>query len=280
MKRLLLIFFLLAFAQLAFGQIDIVSGVAKPFGYSNDISPSQITSNQNDYNPTGLSTASVLRLNSDASRNITGLQGGSDGRIMVIYNVGTTDIVLKNEDANSTAAYRFTLGADLTLKGDNSVTLYYDATTSRWRAMAVATPSFATYQATPADPTGQTPASPGVMMGLAGSITPKATGKVQVIISGIMKLGTAQRTANIELRMGTGSAPANNDASTGTKYGATSQIVLSTGTGSNQQYQFVVQAIVSSLTIGTAYWIDICIYHGASTCLLSPLNISISACEL
>src|SRR4249919_1187083 len=58
--------------------------ISKPegaFALPGDISPSQITSNQNDYNPASLSTASTLRLNSDASRDITGLQGGADGRI-------------------------------------------------------------------------------------------------------------------------------------------------------------------------------------------------------
>src|SRR5262245_23374625 len=59
---------------------------------TGDISPSQITSNQDDYNPTGLSTASTLRLSTDASRNITGLQGGADGRIITVVNVGSQNI--------------------------------------------------------------------------------------------------------------------------------------------------------------------------------------------
>jgi hypothetical protein len=37
------------------------------------IFPTVIPSNQNDYNPTGLRTASVLRLSTDASRNITSI---------------------------------------------------------------------------------------------------------------------------------------------------------------------------------------------------------------
>ncbi|WP_204308203.1 hypothetical protein, partial [Klebsiella aerogenes] len=54
---------------------------------SGDISPTQITANQNDYAPTGHATASTLRLSSDASRNVTGLAGGADGRIVIIHNV-------------------------------------------------------------------------------------------------------------------------------------------------------------------------------------------------
>lgn len=103
------------------------------FALTGDISPAQITANQNDYAPTGLSTASVLRLNTDASRNITGLTGGSDGRVILIHNIGTADIVLTDEDAASTAANRFALAANVTLAGDQSAMIQYDATTSRWR---------------------------------------------------------------------------------------------------------------------------------------------------
>jgi hypothetical protein len=103
---------------------------------TGDISPAQITTNQNNYNPTGLSTASVLRLNTDASRNITGLAGGADGRVMVIHNVGSNEIVLKDENAASTAANRFALSADVTISADQSIMLWYDSTSSRWRLIS------------------------------------------------------------------------------------------------------------------------------------------------
>lgn len=102
---------------------------------SGDISPAQITSDQDDYAPTGFSTASVLRLNTDASRNITGLAGGSDGRTVFIHNVGSFSIILKDESASSTAANRFALTSDMTLAADAAILLQYDATSSRWRAM-------------------------------------------------------------------------------------------------------------------------------------------------
>lgn len=107
--------------------------LAEDVNLTGIISPSQITSNQNDYNPTGLATASTLRLNSDASRNITGLQGGAAGRLLLLHNVGSTDIVLKDESGSSSAANRFALTADLTLSADHSCLLQYDGTISRWR---------------------------------------------------------------------------------------------------------------------------------------------------
>lgn len=118
------------------GVLDSSGVVSGTFSLTGDISPSQITANQNDYNPTGLSTASVLRLNTDASRDITGLQGGADGRLIVITNVGSFAMVLKDESGSSTAANRFALAADITLATDQSVVLQYDSTSSRWRAVA------------------------------------------------------------------------------------------------------------------------------------------------
>jgi len=108
----------------------------KAIQWTGDISPAQITADQNDYNPTGLSTASTLRLNSNASRTITGLAGGADGRILTIHNVGAQDIVLADESASSSAANRFALTANLTIGADMMVLLQYDSTSSRWRCVS------------------------------------------------------------------------------------------------------------------------------------------------
>lgn len=108
--------------------------VTGTFALSGDISPAQITSNQNNYNPTGLSGAAILRINSDAARDITGLSGGSDGREIRVYNVGSFNITLKDESSSSTAANRFALQADIVIAPDVGVILQYDSTSSRWRA--------------------------------------------------------------------------------------------------------------------------------------------------
>lgn len=98
------------------------------------ISPSQITANQNDYNPTGLQYANVLRLTTDASRNITGLQKGYFGRKLMVMNVGSNDIVLTDDDgATSTAANRFEFGGNILVAPSEAVELWYDTTSSRWR---------------------------------------------------------------------------------------------------------------------------------------------------
>lgn len=118
--------------------------IGSNFVLSGVISPSQITGDQNNYNPTGLSSASTLRLSTDASRNITGLAGGAIGRIILIHNVGSFPLVLKDESGSSTAANRFALSGDATLFADQSIALQYDSTTSRWRMVGVPPPVAAT----------------------------------------------------------------------------------------------------------------------------------------
>lgn len=96
-------------------------------------SPAQITANQNNYDP---GNYIVLRISTDASRNITGFDGGLQGRVLIIFNVGSQNVVLKNQDASSDADNRIATntGADITISANEMAFLYYDSTTSRWRA--------------------------------------------------------------------------------------------------------------------------------------------------
>lgn len=99
------------------------------------ISPAQITATQNDYSPTNWDTATHVRLNTDASQDVTGLDASADMRIKTLINVGSNDLVLKHENVGSTAANRIDVPSDqdLTLQSGDAVDIYYDATTARWR---------------------------------------------------------------------------------------------------------------------------------------------------
>lgn len=110
-------------------RVDIDGGLA-----TRATSPSQITANQNDY---AIGVGTFFRLSTDASRNITGMTGGVDGKRITVSNVGSFDIVFTNQDAASTAANRIITGtgASYTLPSDQSVEMVYDSTTSRWRVL-------------------------------------------------------------------------------------------------------------------------------------------------
>lgn len=109
----------------------------------------------------------------------------------------------------------------------------------------------ATYQATPADPAA-TASLTGVMMGLAGSITPRGTGVILFLASGSAFNTVSTDGVAAQLRYGTGTAPTNGAALTGTAAGA--KPTLTTGGAGNG---FALNAIITGLTRGTTYWLDI-----------------------
>jgi hypothetical protein len=74
-----------------------------------------------------------------AAFTITGITGGRDGKILVLYNTTGQTMNLSNENTNSTAANRIlTLGANpLPTTGTGSVVLMYDGSASRWIVTAI-----------------------------------------------------------------------------------------------------------------------------------------------
>jgi len=134
----------------------------------------------------------------------------------------------------------------------------------------------ATAQTQPANPATTTSAV-GVMMGLAGSITPTRSGKVLVTISGDFDNSTTSNSVTAQLRTGTGAAPANGAALTGTARGGNQQLT-NTVLGVYRT-PFSVQAVVTGLVIGTPVWLDLAVAAiGGGTSRVR--NISISAVEI
>lgn len=112
---------------------------AGSFSLVSDISPSAITGTVNDYNPTGLSTAQVIRQDLSANTTVTGLAGGADGRIIVLINIDPSfRLSLAHASGSSSAANRFALpqGLTLTLRTGEAVILQYDSTATVWRPVA------------------------------------------------------------------------------------------------------------------------------------------------
>ena len=97
------------------------------------ISPAQITADTNDYAPTGLATSTILRINTDATRKLTGLTAYS-GKIVTIINIGSFPLGLVAESASSTAANRFALDYDKYIRPNQTITLWYDVTSARWKS--------------------------------------------------------------------------------------------------------------------------------------------------
>lgn len=111
------------------------------------LTPAQLTANANNYDPQDAVTpvtgqwqrAEVVRLSSDAARDITGfLAVLSDLKRKLLINVGGFNITLKNLNGGSAAANQILVagGGDYVLTPDLSTEIFYDATTGNWRTVA------------------------------------------------------------------------------------------------------------------------------------------------
>jgi hypothetical protein len=143
-----------------------------------------------------------------------------------------------------------------------------------WNGVLEISP-FARSQATPGNPTGTT-STGGVMAGLAGTITPAASGNVLLNINGSASNGTSGDGCTFKLRYGTGAAPSNAAALTGTVAGNANGQSMTSATGGAQQ-AIGITAYVTGLTPGTAYWLDVseAAVTGGTCSLFNPTIVAI-----
>lgn len=96
------------------------------------ITPSQITSEQDNYNPTGFDNANIVRISSDGFWGITSMEAQTDGEEKIIHNVGNYNIYFPAEHTDGTAANRIHYSEDVILMKGSSIRFYYDGTLDRW----------------------------------------------------------------------------------------------------------------------------------------------------
>ena len=122
-------------------------------------------------------------------------------------------------------------------------------------------------QASPANPAG-TASTTGVMMGLAGSFTPVVTGRVLIVLTGNCHNNTAGDGCTVSGRYGTGAAPTNGSALTGTVIGSK----FTTSATANADVGFAVIAIVTGLALGAAIWLDLSLaaFTGGTATMTNP----------
>jgi hypothetical protein len=135
--------------------------------------------------------------------------------------------------------------------------------------------SYASLQTTSASPSGTT-STGGVMAGLGGTITPTATGKILVTISGSLFNNSASGGASCAIRYGTGTVPANGAVLTGTQIGGSASRGI---IAANERMPFSLSAVITGLALGTQVWLDL-----NQTALLAGTaalsTVSIAAVEL
>jgi hypothetical protein len=131
----------------------------------------------------------------------------------------------------------------------------------------------------PSNPAGTT-STTAVMMGLGATctFTPNTTGKVRVTICGTWYSNAGPDQGTISGRYGTGTAPANGVASTGTRFGTGSSdwTIKAASSGFGVPFSFTE---ILALTAGDTYWVDLAesVTSGATT---ETGNIVVSIDEL
>lgn len=100
------------------------------------LQPPQITTNQNDYTPTGWSTADIIILDISAAVNITGFGAVAGYKTKTLVNTHIMHAIkIKNNDSNSIAANRVLCpdNKDYDLKKTASINIIYLDVLARWQ---------------------------------------------------------------------------------------------------------------------------------------------------
>jgi hypothetical protein len=121
----------------------------------------------------------------------------------------------------------------------------------------------ASFTSGPFNPSG-TSSSTLVMMGLGAtcSITPNNSGRLYIQFLGIVFNSVLGDTTRVQAYFGTGTAPTNPNAVTGTSIGPLLPIASAVA---SQSTSFSAGGIVTGLTPGTAYWMDLALDTNAGS---------------
>ena len=137
---------------------------------------------------------------------------------------------------------------------------------------------------TSASPTAPASSIAFKMQGLAGSITPSSSGNVLIIISGTIIAPTNTTVDNgiiYQISYGTGGAPANAAALTGTQVGLTQEYTsaIAPTAAADVHVPFSISYVVTGLTPGTPYWIDLAAEVVTTASAMALSNVMVVAFE-
>jgi len=115
----------------------------------------------------------------------------------------------------------------------------------------------------------------GAIASVPCALTPTTTGRVLVTFTGNLVFDLGGRTSATQISYGTGAAPANRAAVTGTQTGGSQAMV---SLANQLTVPFSIHTLITGLTPGTAYWFDLAGSDSAGT--VQYTNLSFSAIEL
>jgi len=101
---------------------------------NGQITPTILGADTNNYNPIGLASANLINLSSSLNISLTGLIAPSPigGQMIVLYNNGTNNILIKANSLLSSVGNRFVINADINLQSGESVTIVFNINKNGW----------------------------------------------------------------------------------------------------------------------------------------------------
>lgn len=78
----------------------------------------------------------VVRISTSVTLTLTGIAYKVPNREVVLINIGTGVLSMKSQGTESSASFRFALGTNYQISQNYSITIWYDLTSSRWRAIS------------------------------------------------------------------------------------------------------------------------------------------------
>jgi hypothetical protein len=109
------------------------------------------------------------------------------------------------------------------------------------------------------------------MQGMAFQFTPQTTGNLKVTVNANLTNATDQAQASARMLYGTGTPPVNGVGETGTVLG---NAMNSNVSGANGQNNTCATHLLTGLTVGTTYWLDMSLKSSVSSSLANLFNVT------
>lgn len=122
----------------------IVTAGIESWEFSGILTTPVLSSIQNNYTQAGMANITTLRVVGDVfdPPSFTGFAGGTDGRVLIIHNVGATSIFFLHNSSSSLVANRIMSPGSIVVNEDDwslpingMATFQYDSTSQRWRVI-------------------------------------------------------------------------------------------------------------------------------------------------
>ena len=113
------------------GQTGVVTVTEGSGSTAASVATKSLTTSVNNYDS---GTTDIVRVEATTNLSITGVAGGASGIVKLFVNVGTNTLTLAGAATSSDATNRLVIvGGNRVLREGDSASMFYDATSQRWR---------------------------------------------------------------------------------------------------------------------------------------------------